>query len=82
MSFDIAVEPVVKSPDDAKFRRGRGFTKGELADAGLTIKEARDMGLIVDLRRKTMHPQNVEILKNYVKEMEEVVEALLAEEEA
>ena len=81
MSFDVTAEPFVKSPNDAKPRRGRGFTGGELKDAGLTIKEARDMGVLVDVRRKTNHPENVEILKNYVKEMEELVEALLAEEE-
>ncbi len=82
MSFDVTAEPFVKSPNDAKPRRGRGFTSGELKDAGLSIKEARDMGLLVDVRRKTNHPENVEILKNYVKEMEQLVEAILAEEEA
>ncbi len=81
MSFDVTAEPFVKSPNDAKPRRGRGFTKGELQEAGLSIKEARDMGLIVDVRRKTLHAENVEILKTYIKEMEEFVEALLAEEE-
>ncbi|MFW9921499.1 MAG: ribosomal protein L13e, partial [Candidatus Thorarchaeota archaeon] len=81
MSFDVTAEPFVKSPNDAKPRRGRGFTSGELKESGLTIKEARDMGLLVDVRRKTLHPENVEILKTYIKEMEELVEALIAEEE-
>lgn len=82
MSFDISAESFVKSPEDAKPRRGRGFTIGELKEAGLTVKEARDMGLIVDVRRRSLHSENVEILKAYTKEMEEFVEALLAEEEA
>ncbi|MBN2229345.1 MAG: ribosomal protein L13e, partial [Candidatus Thorarchaeota archaeon] len=55
MSFDIIAESFVKSPNDAKPRRGRGFTKGELKEAGLSIKEARDMGLMFDSRRKTLH---------------------------
>lgn len=82
MSFDVIAEPFVKSPKDAKPRRGRGFTKSELNEAELSVKEARDMGLIVDLRRKSTHPENVEILKNFIKEMEELVEAIMAEEEA
>lgn len=76
MSFDIIPEPTVKSPGDATMRRGRGFTRDELKQVTLTVKDARDMGLIVDLRRKTMHPENVEFLKQYIKEMDAVVASL------
>jgi predicted flap endonuclease-1-like 5' DNA nuclease len=31
------------------------------------------MGLIVDLRRKTAHDENVEVLKQYVKELDKVI---------
>ncbi len=79
MSFDIIPEPVVKSPRTARSRVGRGFVREELKQANLTVKEARDMGLIVDLRRKTIHEQNVEILKQYTKDMEKLV-ATLADE--
>lgn len=79
MSFDIIPEPVVKSPKTAESRVGRGFTKEELKQANLTVKEARDMGLIADLRRKTFHEQNVTILKQYVKDMEELVSSLADE---
>jgi len=79
MSYDIIPEPVVKSPKTAESRVGRGFTKEELKQANLTVKEARDMGLIADLRRKTFHEQNVEILKQYIKDMEKLV-ATLADE--
>ncbi len=82
MSFDIDAKPVVKSPKDLVPRKGRGFTKSELVAAELNIKEARDMGLMVDLRRKTHHDENVEILKTYVVDMEKFVEALMAEEDA
>ncbi|MFW9789068.1 MAG: ribosomal protein L13e, partial [Candidatus Thorarchaeota archaeon] len=81
MSFDIIAEPTVRSPRDGRPKRGRGFSSEETAQAGLTINEARQMGLIVDLRRKTVHPENVDALKQYIKDLEEIV-ASLAEEAA
>jgi hypothetical protein len=37
------------------------------------------MGLIVDLRRKTVHPENVDALKQYMKDLEKLVESLADE---
>jgi large subunit ribosomal protein L13e len=81
MSFDIIAEPTVKSPRDGRPKRGRGFSSKETAQAGLTIEEARRMGLIVDIRRKTLHPENVDALKQYMKDLEELVSALAEEAE-
>jgi large subunit ribosomal protein L13e len=81
MSFDIIAEPTVRSPRDGRPKRGRGFSSEETAQAGLTINEARQMGLIVDLRRKTVHPENVDALKQYMKDLEKLVKSL-AEEKA
>jgi len=81
MSFDIIAEPTVKSPRDGRPKRGRGFSSEETAQAGLTIEEARRMGLIVDIRRKTIHPENVDALKQYMKDLEELVAALAEEAE-
>jgi len=80
MSFDIIAEPVVRSPKDAKPRRGRGFSIEETIQSGLTVVDARKMGLIVDIRRKTAYPENVEALKQYQKDLEEFVAALATEE--
>jgi large subunit ribosomal protein L13e len=79
MSFDIIPEPSVKSPGDRKPRRGRGFSKSEILKAGLDVKEARDMGLIVDIRRQTLYEDNVEALKQYMKDLESYISALEAE---
>ena len=73
MSFEIFPEPQVKSPGSAQPRRGRGFSAEETTRAGLTIAEARQMGLIVDLRRKTAHDENVEVLKRYVEELDKII---------
>lgn len=73
MSFDIMAEPQVKSPGTARPRRGRGFSIEELKQAGLLIRDGRNMGLIVDLRRKTLHPENVEVLKQFDKDLKNLV---------
>ncbi|MFX1604735.1 MAG: ribosomal protein L13e [Promethearchaeota archaeon] len=79
MSYDIIAEPMVRSPRDGRPKRGRGFSREETVQAGLTIDEARRMGLIVDLRRKTAHPENVDALKQYIKDLEKLVESLADE---
>jgi len=80
MSFDIIAEPQVKCPKDARPRRGRGFSREETAQAGLTIDTARKMGLLVDIRRKSAYPENVDALKQYMKDLEEIIAALAKEE--
>jgi large subunit ribosomal protein L13e len=45
------------------WRYGRGFSKGELSKVGLTVKKALKLGIPVDLRRKSVHPENVDSLK-------------------
>jgi hypothetical protein len=79
MSFDIIAEPTVKSPRDGRPKKGRGFSSEEATQAGLTIEEARRMGLIVDLRRQTVHPENVSALKQYMKDLEKLVKSLADE---
>ncbi len=81
MSFDIIAEPTVKSPRDGRPKRGRGFSIEETKQVGLTIDDARRMGVLVDLRRKTAHPENVEALKQYMKDLEELVAKLAKEAE-
>ncbi|BAA79507.1 50S ribosomal protein L13e [Aeropyrum pernix K1] len=58
-------------PVDPGVRRGRGFSLGELAEAGLDAKKARKLGLHVDTRRRTVHPWNVEALKKYIERLRE-----------
>lgn len=53
-----------------KIREGKGFSIGELKEAGLDVQKARKLGLYVDKRRKTIHKENVEALKKFLKEIE------------
>ncbi|MGV9103144.1 MAG: ribosomal protein L13e [Candidatus Thorarchaeota archaeon] len=66
MSFKDSAQPIVKSPDTKDRRSGRGFSRGELSEAGLTVNEARSIGLVVDLRRHTQYSENVEAIEQYI----------------
>ncbi|UCE09847.1 MAG: ribosomal protein L13e [Candidatus Thorarchaeota archaeon] len=79
MSYDSFSDPSVKSPRDGQPRIGRGFSRAEIQAAGLTVKEARRMGVIVDLRRKTSHPENAEALTEFSKTIQEVAASVSVE---
>ncbi len=51
-----------------RIRTGRGFSKGELKEVNLSIKEALKLGIPVDVRRSTRHDENIEILKSFLAE--------------
>lgn len=46
-----------------KERKGRGFSLEEIKLAGLTLKDAKKLGIYIDKRRKTCYQENVEYLK-------------------
>jgi len=69
-----ALVPLVKRPRllsrrgvNAGFRAGRGFSVGELKSVGLSVKDARKLGLRVDLRRRSVHEENVKLLREYLR---------------
>ena len=51
-----------------KSRIGRGFSIWELREAGISITQAKKIGIYVDNRRKTLHKENVDILKRIIEE--------------
>eukprot|EP00941_MAST-03F_sp_MAST-3F-sp1_P002208 g2208.t1 len=67
-----ALRPQVRCPTikyNSRVRAGRGFTKAELKEAGVNPKEARQIGIAVDLRRRNTSVEgfqaNVQRLKAY-----------------
>jgi len=56
-------------PVDPGLREGRGFSLGELREAGLDPKKAMKLGIYVDKRRKTVHEWNVKALKEFVEKL-------------
>jgi large subunit ribosomal protein L13e len=64
-------KPIVKIPKAGYgFREGKGFSIGELKEAGLSVGKARALGLYVDVRRRSVRKENVEALKKFLKEVE------------
>jgi len=57
------IRPVVLSPGSAKPKLGTGWSEGEIRSAGLTRKQLRKLHLRIDKFRRTVHQDNVEILK-------------------
>jgi len=47
-------------------RKGKGFSRGELREAGLDSKQALKLGISIDLRRKTKREENIKVLKQYL----------------
>jgi hypothetical protein len=43
-------------------RKGKGFSKGELASAGMTLQDAKIQNIPVDKRRRTSHSWNIQAL--------------------
>ncbi|MEM3442862.1 MAG: ribosomal protein L13e [Candidatus Bathyarchaeia archaeon] len=64
--MDVVKPKVFKK--DAKQRFGKGFSRGELEKAGITLKEALKRGIPVDPRRKTTHEENAEVIKKFLLE--------------
>lgn len=63
------VRAIVEKPSIAKriqtqrYRPDRGFSVGELEAAGLTVRDARLLGLRVDPRRRSVREENVRALR-------------------
>lgn len=52
---------------DGRTREGKGFSKGELREVGMGLKQALRLKIPIDLRRKTKHKKNVKTLKQHLK---------------
>jgi large subunit ribosomal protein L13e len=63
------IQPVITSGD--RTREGKGFSAGELKAAETTPGEAVRLGVPYDPRRRTSHEENVEALRDYLKEAKE-----------
>jgi len=66
------LKPVVRCPTqryNIRVRAGKGFTKAEIKAAGWTVREAKQLGVAIDLRRTNKSVEglqaNVQRLKEY-----------------
>jgi ribosomal protein L13E len=52
-----------------KLRRGEGFSRAELREAGVDFRQAFKSGIPVDRRRKTKYESNIKILERYLQSL-------------
>ena len=52
-----------------KIRRGKGFSRAELREAGADFRQALKLGIPVDPRRKTKYESNIKILERYLQSL-------------
>jgi len=63
------ISPTVTSRK--RTREGRGFSRNELLQVGLSFGEALRLGIPIDKRRNTVYEENVTTLKNWVNEIKD-----------
>jgi len=56
---------VVITKHNKKQSLGRGFSPTELEKAGVNKQQAKQIGLPVDIKRKTAHDQNIATIKEH-----------------
>ena len=58
---------IIVHKKSGKEREGKGFSREELKKAGISPKQALHAGLPVDVRRRTVHDENVKLVKQQLK---------------
>ena len=67
---------IVVTRKRGKKRGGRGFSREELKKIGISQKQALKLKLPIDLRRRSINEQNVNLLKQQIKEKKTMYEYL------
>jgi len=61
----------------SKSRKGKSFSRRELKEIGLSLKQALKLGIEIDSRRSTKYDENVKTLKTYLSKGAPTPEILL-----
>ena len=71
-----SLSPLVYTPGSKPhLKKGRGFSKKEIQEAGLSLMEAKKLGIYIDPRRRSGWSSNVEALKKIVELMKKPEES-------
>jgi len=61
-------QPIVQKKN-GRTRTGKGFSRGEIREAGTDFRQALKAGIPIDLRRKTKREENIKVLKQYLRSL-------------
>ena len=68
------IKPTI-TKQNGKQKPGKGFSLNELKNAGVNKQQARQIGLPVDVKRKSAHDENVETIKAHAQKAKEQAQA-------
>lgn len=54
-----------------KSRVGKGFSLGELKEAGVSREQVKALGIYIDERRRSVHKENINLLKQFIEAYKE-----------
>ena len=58
---------IVITKQNGKQSIGQGFSPNELKEAGVNMQLAKQIGLRIDVKRKSTHKENVAFIKSHAK---------------
>ncbi len=64
------IKPAI-TKQNGKQSVGKGFSPNELKEAGVNRQQAKQIGLPVDLKRKSTHAENVQTVKVHAQQAKE-----------
>ena len=64
------ISPIVER--GIRVREGKGFSKDELVAVGLTLGNAKNLGIPADPKRGSSHEENIEALKEFLEETKDL----------
>ena len=59
---------IIVTKQNGKQSVGQGFSPNELKEAGVNKQQAKQIGLRVDVKRKSTHKENVDCIKSHSQE--------------
>ena len=68
------IKPTI-TKHSGKHSEGKGFSPNELKEAGVNKQQARQIGLSVDVKRKSTHKENVDCIKVHAQQAKTLAEA-------
>ena len=59
---------IIITKQNGKQSDGQGFSPNELKEAGVNKQQAKQLGIRVDVKRKSTHQENVDCIKSHAQE--------------